>query len=446
MKKIIIALAILAAAAQIAGAQQKELAAAQKAVAAAIATTDNPKKAANPVSWIKLGQAYLNEFSAAQGSGWVGAQEQELNLLMKEQPMAVNQVEIQGNSYTVKSYSTADYYFAPNGQLAAIKNTGTESDSVLGKALEAFVKAAQLDPAGKKTKDINAGIQAVNQRFNDLAYTEYTLGNLRDASKAFEAAADALATPPLSQIDTNALYNCGLTSWFVAKAEPDSLAGIAAYQRAAKFFGLSKDNGYLGESGEAYAKLADIADNLGDKAGSLKYLEDGFKRFPDSQSILVGLINYYVESGDNPQKIFELLDMAKANEPNNASLYYVEGNIHLQLKDFDMAAAAYDKCAEINPAYEFGYIGKGIMLYNRAVDLQEEASREMDDDRYMKLVSEFESTLKGCIEPFEKAFEISGDDSVKQSICQYLKNACFRFREDPDFQAKYDKYNAYLNQ
>ena len=160
----------------------------------------------------------------------------------------------------------------------------------------------------------------------------------------------------------------------------------------------------------------------------------------------MGLINYYVASGDNPQRIFELLDMAKVNEPNNASLYYVEGNIHLQLGDIDKAKEAYDKCAVINPDYEYGYIGKGIMLYNRAVELQEQAASEMDDAKYVKLVSEFEESLKGCIEPFEKAFEVSKDENVKASICQYLKNACFRFREDSVYQAKYDKYNGYLNQ
>ena len=93
-----------------------------------------------------------------------------------------------------------------------------------------------------------------------------------------------------------------------------------------------------------------------------------------------------------------------------------------------------------------GYIGKGIMLYNRAVELQEQAASEMDDAKYVKLVSEFEESLKGCIEPFEKAFEVSKDENVKASICQYLKNACFRFREDSVYQAKYDKYNGYLNQ
>ena len=446
MKKIIIALAILASAAQIAGAQQKELAAAKKAVDAALATTGNAKKAANPAVWIKLGQAYLNEFTAAQGSGWIGANEQELSLIMREQPVAVKQAVLQGRPYSIKSFGTADYYFGPDGRLMAIKPTDGDAVAALGKALEAFAKAGELDAAGKKAKDITEGIKLVNQKFNDLGYTEYTTGNPKAASEAYEQAAKALATAPVSQVDTNALYNTGLAAWIVAEGEPEGDARTSYFQRAAKFFNLSKDNGYFGEAGEVYAKLSDIAAKLGDKDASFKYLEDGAKMFPGSQSILVGLINHYVASGDNPQKVFELLDRAKVNEPNNASLYYVEGNILLQLGEDERAMAAYDKCSEIDPNYEYGYIGKGVALYNRAVDLQDKAAKEMDNDKYQKLAAEFESSLKGCIEPFEKAFEVTRDEGVKHSICQYLKNACFRFREEGDYQAKYDKYNGYLNQ
>ena len=78
-----------------------------------------------------------------------------------------------------------------------------------------------------------------------------------------------------------------------------------------------------------------------------------------------------------------------------------------------------------------------------AVDLQDKASQEMNDAKYMALMGEFEKALKGCIEPFEKGFELTKDPEIKRSIAEYLKNACFRFRsEGEEFQAKYDKYNA----
>ena len=83
------------------------------------------------------------------------------------------------------------------------------------------------------------------------------------------------------------------------------------------------------------------------------------------------------------------------------------------------------------------------MFYDLAVEVQEKAQEEMDDAKYAVLVEQFEQYLKGCIAPFEKAYEITKDPELKVSIAEYLKNACFRFREESgDYQAKYDKYNA----
>ena len=115
------------------------------------------------------------------------------------------------------------------------------------------------------------------------------------------------------------------------------------------------------------------------------------------------------------------------------------------IKQYDEAVAAYEKCAEIQPGYEFGYIGEGIMFYNRAIDIQTLAQEELDDNKYMALVAEFEQNLKACIAPFEKAFDMTKDEGVKASIAEYLKNSFYRFRdEDQKFMDGYEKYNAYV--
>lgn len=145
-------------------------------------------------------------------------------------------------------------------------------------------------------------------------------------------------------------------------------------------------------------------------------------------------------SDENTDRLFSLLDNAKKNEPNNASLYYVEGNIYKELGKEDEAIAAYRKCAEVDPSYEYGYVGEGLLLYNKAADLQQKAQEELDDAKYMKLAEEFEAALKGCIEPFEKAIAITVDNKV--GIAEYLKNATYRFRDvDSSYAEKYEKYS-----
>ena len=442
MKKILIALALLASV-QIAGAQQqvKSVNAARSAVEKAQKASLDAKKAANVATWLKLGKAYMDAYSAPQGNGWIGAAESELNLVMSQDKVLGTREETLGNQiYLVKSYETADYYFNGHGQLAMIIVTKPVFEDCLGGALEAYKQAYAVDAKAKKTKDISEGIKLINSKYIDEAYNSYTRGNLPLASEMFEKAYLASVEKPYAQIDTNSLYNAGFTAWMTGNSKKDEEAA-QWYNRAQKFFDSALALGYVGEDGEIFAKLADVAEKLGNKELGKDYLEQGFTAYPHSQSILVGLINYYVSSGDNPGRIFELLDLAKQNEPNNASLYYVEGNIHEKLGEEAEAIAAYDKCAVINPKYEYGYIGKGILLYNKAVDLQEKASNEMDDAKYMVLIGQFEEALKGCIEPFETAYELSSDGGVKVSIAEYLKNACFRFRTDDAYMAKYEKYN-----
>ena len=191
-----------------------------------------------------------------------------------------------------------------------------------------------------------------------------------------------------------------------------------------------------------FSKLGDIYTNLGDAKKGAEILEQGFVKFPQSQSILIGLINYYMTSGENADRLFVLIDEAKKNEPNNASLYYVEGNIYKELKNYEKAVESYMKCADINPAYEFGYIGAGILYYEIAVELSEQASNEFDDAKYNALVEQFEKALLDALEPFEKAYNVTKDDNLKVSIAEYLKNIYYRnISKGAEYEAAYNKYN-----
>ena len=436
MKKFLAIIAIAASMTAVNAQAQnnKSVAAAKSAVEKAQAATENAKQNTKAATWIKYGQTLIDAFNAPAGNAWVGMSAQELQVLgAGERPMSESEVTIGGQPMRKQVYANKNYYFNQAGQLALIEVTQPVVENALDKALDAFAKAAQLDDKGQKTKDIRTALETINSKYTDEAYNAYTLGDFGKASVLFEKAVKAAGTAPLSQLDTNSLYNAGLTAW----TNQD-------WNRAKGFFEEGVRNNYYGEKGESYAKLADIADHLGDKDGSKALLEQGFAKFPENQSILIGLINYYLNSGEDTARLFQLFEDAKRNEPDNASLYYVEGNARQKLGQNEEALAAYDQAIKVNPKYEWGYIGKGMHLYNQAVELQDKASMEMDDAKYNKLIEEFEKTLKACIEPFETAFDLVQDTDTKGSIAEYLKNACFRFRnENEDFQKKYEKYSSF---
>ena len=415
MKKTLIVLALLASF-QVADAQTNVNSAA-KAVESALAASQNEKKATKVATWMKLAQTYLDAYAAPAGNVWLGADMNALQLSMGgEKPSSVETVTLNG-AQVVKPVV----------------------ENALPKALEAYKKAYELDEKHSKDKDISAGIKAISEKLNQEAYNAYTLGDVKKAVEDFEAAYEAAAQKPYAQIDTNSLYNAAFTSWSTEN-----------FSKAKTMFDKCLGYGYYGDGGEVFAKLSDCVSHIdttaAGKTAAKEYLEQGFQKFPTSGSIVFGLINYYMTSGEGTDRLFELLQQAKATSPDNASLYYVEGQAYKQIGDLDKAAKAYDESAAKDPKYVFAYIGKGQMYYDKALELQEKAQNELDDAKYMALVQDFEVTLKKCIEPFEQAYVVCEDAAIKSTIAEYLKQIYYRFRDqDPKFQAGYEKYNALLN-
>ena len=438
MKKTLIVLALLASF-QAADAQSNVNSAA-KAVESALAASRNEKKAAKVATWMKLAQTYVDAYGAPAGNVWLGADMNALQLSMGgEKPSAVETVTLNGAQYTKQVYENKNLYFNANGQLAVIEVVKPVVENALPKALEAYGKAYELDVKHSKDKDIIAGIKAIAEKLSQEAYNSYTLGDVKQAEAYFEAAYEAAAQKPYAQIDTNSLYNAAFTSW-----------SIQNFAKAKEMFDKCVGYGYYGDNGEVYAKLSDCVSHIdttaAGKAAAKDYLEQGFQKFPTSESIVFGLINYYMSSGEGTDRLFELLQQAKTTSPDNASLYYVEGQAYKQLGDLDKAAKAYDESAAKDPKYVFAYIGKGQMYYDKALELQEKAQNELDDAKYMALVQDFEVTLKKCIDPFEQAYVVCEDAAIKSTIAEYLKQVYYRFRDqDPKFQAGYEKYNALLN-
>ena len=431
MKRILIALAVLLSV-QVADAQTKSPEAARKAVESAEAASKDAKKATKVATWMKLASSYMDAYNAPAGSVWLGASKAELQLIMgNDKPISTEAVVLGGDELIKETYSNKEFYFSPAGQLVLINVTQPVVEDALGGALEAYKKAYEVDVKQSKTKDIVTGLSIVAQKYLDEGMNSYTFGDLVKASQLFEKAVETSATAPLSKVDTTALYNAGYTAW-----------AVKDYERAKNFFEKCLAAEYYYEGGEVYAKLGDVYTNLGDAKKGAELLEQGFVKFPQSQSILIGLINYYMTSGENADRLFVLIDEAKKNEPNNASLYYVEGNIYKELKNYEKAVESYMKCAEINPEYEFGFIGAGILYYERAVELSEQASNEFDDKKYNALVEQFEQALLDALEPFEKAYNVTKDNTLKVSIAEYLKNIYYRnISKGAEYEAAYNKYN-----
>ena len=434
MKRILIALALILAV-QAADAQVKSPEAAKKAVESAEKAAQDAKKATKVATWLKLATSYMDAYDAPAGNILLNSPRMQLQMMMgNEKPVSVEEVVVDGTPFLKEVYPNKNLYFDGTDVLRILEVTQPVYEDALAEALKAYVKAYEVDAKKSKVSDIKNGIQSISQKYFMDGMNQYSLGNYNKAGELLGKAAAASETAPYSVVDTTALYNAGYIYWAAGDNET-----------AKTYFEKCLANDYYYENGEVFAKLGDVYFKLQDKAKGVEILESGFVKFPQSQSILIGLINYYLESGENTDRLFELIGEAKKNEPGNVSLYYVEGNIHKQLGNFEKALAAYKECATVDPNYDFGYHGQGSLYYDKAVEISEQAQNEFDDAKYNALVKEYEQLLLDAIEPFEKAFEVSNNDMVKLNAAEYLKNIYYRFSSVEDkYMQGYNKYNDYV--
>ena len=430
MKRVLFAIALVASL-QVANAQIKSDADIQKAIDKAETAANDAKKGAKPATWIKLGEAYVKAYTNPTANLSTGIDKQTFSLMAGEKPSAVEMVTLDDQVYEKQVLSRANVYFNQSGMLAFYEVT---KPSVAGDPLEkAVIAYANAFERGAKVKDVDPALQKIKDYYYQDAVAAYTLGNSAKASELFGKAANASMTPPSSKVDTNAVYNTAFTA-----------LNAGNYARAKEYYKKCIDLGYDAE-GSVYASLASCALAQADTTGAKQFFAEGMKLYPDNSAILTGLINLYIQLKEDPKTIVKLLDEAKEQMPDNPSLYYVEGNILTGVKDFDGALLAYRKSVEIDPNYDWGYYGEGLMWIQKQEALNEKIN-ELPVNAYKEydaLTAEVTEALKNAVPAFEASYAKSTNEGLKAAAADFLKRVYFALRNvAPEYMAGYEKYNA----
>ena len=198
-------------------------------------------------------------------------------------------------------------------------------------------------------------------------------------------------------------------------------------------------------------RLAMVYSAAGKEELTLKMFEDMIRDFPKKYDLYYTMVELYQSQGQQ-EKALETLTQIETVFGSSDMTAIARFDL---LRNMGREDEGYEYLEEFNRKYSsiqvLSILGDrqlamyndslALSLYNEALELQEKAQNELDDEKYMKLVDEFESVLMQAIEPFESAYKVCKNDEVKVNIAEYLKNIYYRFR---DKDAKYDEsYKIY---
>ena len=428
MKKLS-TLLILLLVAQLAVAQGKF----DKKISASDADIANPKKKDQPKTWINRGNLFVEVAEDPVAGLLTGMTKATLGMQLRGQsPIETKSwTASDGTTFQVEVYNDKDLFYDENGILTFWTIKKTEVENATGKAFDAYKEAKKLDPKAATNKDLQNGFTNI-LRLNSAAATDaYMRNDLKGALEGFKGMCEA--NQEMGVVDTLSMYNVA----FIANS-------MENYTLAEEYYKKCIDNGYTAE-GAVYASLADVMVKNGKKAEGEKLLIDAYTKYPTNQSILISLINFYMQSGDDPQKVIPIIKAAQGNEPTNASLDYAEGQLYEKLNNMEKAEAAYKSAIAKDSKNFYAQYSLGALYYNKAVELSKEAD-ELPLNKvkeYEDLMVKINDMLRKSIEPFEAAYAVEPNPVIVES----LKNVYYRFvEESPEMKAKYDKYDALLKQ
>jgi tetratricopeptide (TPR) repeat protein len=369
---------------------------------------ESEKQRTNAKTWVDRGIIFQDIYDVNIQFLYLGMPREEVRLFMGD-PKETRTEETETGVKNVLVYENINLHFE-DGQLSGWEETKViheapleEAHSALNRAIEIEEKGesgggffSRIFGGGSQERRITDAFLRLHGQFISQAVIQYEKTNFDDSFNSFKRAIEIAESPYYTEpLDTGLVFNTG----FVAALAGNDEASLEYLTRA-------KDMGY-GESG-LYLLLKEAHIALGDSLMAEKTLQEGFQKFPQDNSILVEMINFYIFA-ENEQEALNYLNLAKQQDPKNPSFHYAEGAIYDQLGDTEKAKESYQRSLELDPDFFDANYNMGILHYNRAVDMLTAANEIMDNRKYEIARDEAYDVLRVAIPYLEQAHQLDPD-------------------------------------
>ncbi|MFO7371014.1 MAG: tetratricopeptide repeat protein [Bacteroidales bacterium] len=385
----------------------------QKKIEKSDADIQNAKKNTKAKTWTTRAQVYLDVFNVHNDLLSRGMAPEGARLFMKE-PKEIKTYTDGSDQMEAYIYDRVNLIFR-NGKLDKWLETDKIYADPIPEVEKALDEAVKLNGDGKADADIQTIVERLKNAYQFVAVNAYEDGDFAASQKNFVNILELNKMPVMKgRVDTIIIY----------------FAGRAAYENkdyavASKLFEETASHNYKDPILYVLRKQALFA--CGDTASGVEVIREGFTKYPEDQAIMIEMINYYIDSKQVPQAL-EMISKAKEGDPDNISYYFTEGTLYEKLDRIDEAENAYMKCLEKNPEYFSANYNLGVLHYNKAVKIYEEASKIMDNNAFEKMQKEGDEALKKVIPFMEKASTTGAEVADKKSALETLKTVYYRLK------------------
>jgi tetratricopeptide (TPR) repeat protein len=349
----------------------------------------DPKKSVVSKTWMNRAQTFLNIYTFEIGGLYKGMPAKGEGFQTAEFLIGKpGKIMTEGDA-EVWVYNRKKLYFV-NGVLDRWEQTEFIDKDALNISAQSFMKAIELDETGKlkdkaTTKDLLSMIK--NYVIND-AIDKYLS---KDYDNAYTLMGTGYDLCKLPKNDADTVFNIDQIGYY---------QGIIAFNankfdKAKEHFQKSIDVNY--QPGAAYHYLASSYLNMGDSAGYLDKVKEGFEKHPEEEQLIIDLINFYMTK-KNTDEAVKFIDLAISKKPDNPSYYSAKATIYDNTTDGLMAE--YKKAME--QAFEF----KKLAFQNRN-DAPKKDEYDKKRDESLKLGQKYYDEYMSNLDKAEKLYKES---------------------------------------
>ena len=391
----------------------------------------NEKKNTKAKTWTARAQVLIDVFNVHNDILPRGLEPARVKIFMKE-PKEIQTSQEGSNQVETYIYDRVDIKFV-NGKLETLTEKNKIHPDPLAEAQKSLDEAIKLNTDKKADADVKKVILNLKQAYQTEAINAYELTKYDESYENFSNILKLNKIPMMNnQVDTVFIYFAGRAA-FEAKN----------YAEANRLFEETASHNYNDPLLWVLRKQSLFF--MGDTAKGVEVIKEAFNKYPEEQTVMYEMINYYLDSDQGDQAL-ELINKAKATDPDNVSLIFTEGTLYDKMGKTDEAERAYKECIEKNPEFYDAHYNLGVLYYNEAVKIYEEASNIADNTAFEKKQAEGDEALKVTVPYMEKVASMEANDQnsfdTKRAALETLRTIYYRLKMEDKRQEVIDKLNS----